>query len=97
MWVVEKLPPDLFWELTFREVEAVLERCIDKTRAANLRAGLVAATIANVHRRKGARMLTPSDFIVQPVQHMSIEEATTFMDRWAESQNQSRAKSESMK
>ena len=82
----------MFWDLTLREVEAVLKRCIGHARDANLRAGLVAATIYNVNRRKGTRMLKPSDFLTQPVRHMSVGEARTFMDQWAEGQNQKRVK-----
>ena len=80
--------PNLFWDLTIHEIEAVFNRSADREKAANLRAGLVAATIANVHRRKGAPMIKPSDFLRQPVVRMDPEEAAKFMDSWAAGQNE---------
>jgi len=78
----------MFWDLTIHEVGAVFDRNADRERAANLRAGLVAATIANVHRKKGAPMMKPSDFLRQPIVRMSPKEAAQFMDTWAAGQNE---------
>ncbi len=61
-------------------------------RQANLRAGLIAATIinANPYRRKGARLVRPSDFLKVPrtaQQYMSPEEGQKFMGRWVKKVN----------
>ena len=79
------IPDELFWRLTQVEVMAVLQEVALQERQANLRAGLIAATIcnANPYRKKGARFLQPEDFIKGPRQYMSLEEGTRFMDRWA--------------
>lgn len=77
----------MFWQLTQREVAAVLKRVSERSRAADLRAGLIAATITNVHRRKGAALVHPSDFVRGPKRYMTVEEAETHMDRWAKSIN----------
>ncbi len=62
---------------------AVLKQVAQQERQANLRAGLIAAVIVNSHRKKGARLLQPEDFVKGPRRHMSIEEATRHMDSWA--------------
>lgn len=80
----------MFWELAPPEVEAILERQNDLERARYLRAGLVAATIVNVHRKPGAPLVKPGDFIRErprPEDYMDVEEARVFLDRWAEMQN----------
>lgn len=74
------LPSDLFWTSTLREVEAVILRKVDQQRAANLRAGLIAATLVNIFRKKGARLVSPSDFLDTPRDHMTIKEAGKFLD-----------------
>lgn len=61
-------------------------RRVEQDRAATLRAGLVAATIVNVHRRKGSRLVQPGDFIREAPKaedYMDVETAKSFMDRWA--------------
>jgi hypothetical protein len=80
-----------FWQSSPEEVEAVLDRKYETERAAYLRAGLIAATIVNVNRKKGARLTRASDFIREPRKaedYMSVEEAATYMDTWVSSVNQ---------
>lgn len=79
----------MFWELTPRETEAILERHKEAERREYLRAGLIAATVVNVNRRKGAKLIRPEDFLRElpkPEDFMDPEEAVTFMDRWATQQ-----------
>ena len=74
------------------EVEAVIERQNNLERARYIRAGLVAATIVNVNRKKGARLVRPEDFIREPVREedfMTPEQALAMMDGWAIAHNQS--------
>lgn len=83
------IPNELFWELTAPEVEAVLERRAEEERRVRLLFGLVAAQINNSspHRRRAVR---PQDFFRErpkPEDFMDLEEAKTFMDGWAASQN----------
>jgi hypothetical protein len=52
-----------------------------------LRAGLIAAAVYNVNRKKGARMLQASDFVVMPDDFLAPEDAASYMDAWAASQN----------
>lgn len=85
------IPNELFWALTYQEVGAWLKQRAAYERSANLRAGLVAATIANVHRRPGSPVVKASDFIRAPRKasdYMSPKEAATFMQGWAQSVNQ---------
>lgn len=91
MWVASGMPHEVFWDLTEREIEAALRCRTDRDRAANLRAGLVASAIYNVHRKKGSRVVKPSDFLKQPARYMSPKEAATFMDRWARGVNRAAA------
>ncbi len=81
----------MYWRLTRREVVAVLQaivkRVSEQNRAADLRAGLIAATITNVHRRKGAALVHPQDFVRMPKRFMTVKEAQTHMNRWAKNIN----------
>lgn len=70
------------------------ERLETEQENANLRAGLIAATVANVHRRRGARSLKPSDFFRSREDVMTVEEAVRFLDRWADVQNRRVAEGE---
>lgn len=84
------IPNELFWELTPREIEEVLRRRAEEDKAQLLRFGLIAATIVNVHRSKGAALVQPSDFIREkpkPEDYMDPETAQAFLDRWARTQN----------
>lgn len=64
------VPDELYWRSTPLEVGALLDQIVDlesrRERAAALRAGLVASAVYNVHRRKGAKALKPSDFVAGP-------------------------------
>ena len=93
------MPNDLFWSLTSVEIEAFLEEKAKQIRAEDLRAGLVAATLENIHRKKGARAVRPSDFIrdTSPRSYMSPEEGAKFMDQWAAAQNKKFARAEETK
>lgn len=72
------------------EVEAVLEIHSRLERAKYLRAGLIAATYINMHRKPGAPMVKPGDFIRErpkPEDFMDVETARRVLDKWAEDQN----------
>ena len=77
----------MFWQLTIDELDAVFDAETKRRRAeahaADMRAGLVAATFVNVFRKKGARPLQPSDFIAGPHQYMSVKEAQRALTIWA--------------
>lgn len=84
------MPDELFWRSSPQEVEAVLERRSEAERGANLRAGLVAAAIVNVFRKKGSAPSKPSDFIRERRKEsdfMTPAQAAKVMDRWAASIN----------
>jgi len=69
------------------EVQAVLREKAQHVRTANLRAGTIAATIANVHRRKGTRSFKATDFLEDAKVPMEMAEAVPFMDSWMSRQN----------
>jgi hypothetical protein len=52
-----------FWALTPADVVLAMDAHDRRERAAYWRAGLVAATVANVHREKGRKAFDPEDFI----------------------------------
>lgn len=67
-----------------------MDRLMEAEKREYLRAGLIAATIVNVNRRKGQRLVQPGDFIrerIKPDDFMSVEEATAKMDGWAKTLN----------
>lgn len=68
---------------------AVINRREEYERRRDMRAGLIAATIVNVKRKRGARLTHPGDFFQSRDQKnfMSPDEAARFMDRWAAQQN----------
>jgi len=78
---------ELYWDSTQEEVSAVLDHVALMEKQANLRAGLVAAVITNVHRKKGSRIVQPAEFLKGPRVQMAVEEAMQFMDNWAEGIN----------
>lgn len=94
MWasaIIAGIPEDVYWNSSPQELTALFERRREKDRESFLRAGLIAATIVNVHRAKGSRLIQPSDFLVErprPEDYMDAEEASAFMDRWATTTNQ---------
>jgi hypothetical protein len=80
------IPNELIWELSIPEIETVVQLKVEDDRAASLRAGLIAATILNVHRKKGTRVIQPQDFVRMPDDFMSPEAAQAYLDAWAISQ-----------
>lgn len=69
-----------------------MERLRLVRREAYLRAGLIAATIVNVQRRKGAPLIHPQDFLRErprPQDYMDVKTAVQFMNRWATFHNAS--------
>lgn len=69
MWarcVAEGVPDEVFWSSRLSEVrelvDAIREREDRLQENANLRAGLVAATMVNMWSKKGARTVQPQDF-----------------------------------
>ncbi len=87
--MVAGISNELYWDLTLREVEAVLDRVAEREQALNLRAGLVAATVINVKKKKGSPLVRAGDFFKkrQDKEYMSPAEAHRFMGRWMEKQN----------
>lgn len=73
-----------------REVEAVLTQHAEQERRRDLRAGLVAATVVNVNRRKGARVVQAQDWF-RPARkasdYLTPAEAVAVMEKWAKSHN----------
>jgi hypothetical protein len=60
------LSDDEFWRLVPRQYAALLKRRREVNRRADLRAGIVAAVIANAHRGKDSQPFRPKDFMVDP-------------------------------
>lgn len=90
--MVAGIPHEVFWTLTVREVRAVLEARAEQERQRFLHgSGLIAATIINVNRPKGKKMVQPSDFLrrtaPRPEDYMSPEESAKAMEQWARSHN----------
>jgi hypothetical protein len=59
----------------------------DEAKAATLRAGLVAAAIYNVNRRKGAKPVKASDFVKEPPKPITADEMAAVFKSWAQSHN----------
>lgn len=64
----------------------MIKQKAEQDRAATLRAGLIAATILNVNRRKGTPLVQPQDFLAENDEWLTPEQAAEFMDKWAASQ-----------
>lgn len=82
--VAAGIPDELFWRSTPAEIAALFrainERESALQRAANLRSGLVAAVLVNIHRKRGKPPVGPEDFFRDPkTERMTIEEAQQFM------------------
>jgi len=77
------IPNELIWDLAIPEIEAVVKLKVEDDRAATLRAGLIAATVLNVNRKKGTRLVQPTDFVSMPDDYLSPEQAASYMDAWA--------------
>jgi len=71
-----------------KEIVAVEAR---RERSAALRAGLVASAIYNVHRKKGARTLKPTDFIRTEPKTLSPQAMREELIAWARDINDTRA------
>ena len=61
-----------------------------KEKAAVLRAGLVAATVYNAHRKKSSRAAKPSDFLKKKAADLSPEQMEAELDAWARTANKSK-------
>lgn len=48
--------------MTPRELVALWERALERERRADARAGVVAATLVNIHQKKGSRPYEPKHF-----------------------------------
>jgi hypothetical protein len=85
------VPDHLFWRLTPVELGSLLGKMAEvheaEERAAVLRAGLVAATVHNVHRRKGTRAAKPSDYLKKPPAILDPSQMEAEMDAWAKASN----------
>lgn len=89
MWarsVAAGVPDDLYWHLTPADTRVLIEELGERRKAdqdaANLRAGVVAATIANIWRKKGSRAIRPQDFFRRR-KPMSAGNFRTMMLTWA--------------
>lgn len=82
------VPDELFWRCTIEDLglllRAIHEREAAIQHAANMRAGLVASVLVNIHRKRGAPTVKPQDFFRDPkAERMTIEQAQQFMLRLA--------------
>jgi hypothetical protein len=85
--VTAGIPDDVYWELTFEELGEVFKKVMARrraeARAADLRAGLIAATIVNMFSKKGTRTFHPQDFVRGEPQYMSNKQARAALGSWA--------------
>ena len=65
----------------------IIERRKAEEKASVLRAGIIASTIYNVHRKKGTRAARPRDYLREDPGILSPEEMEMEMDAWARSTN----------
>ncbi len=81
------MPEDLYWRSTPRELCALLEqmtkRAKAESRAAMLRAGLIAAQIVNVNLAQGATPLRPDHWIPKEPVMLSADEMKQRIVGWA--------------
>lgn len=81
------MPEDLYWRSTPRELCALLEqmtkRAKAESRAANLRAGLIAAQIINVNLARGAAPVRPDHWIPKEPALVSPAELRQRIVGWA--------------
>lgn len=92
MWSVALIigiPDEVFWTLAPPEIYAAIEAYNERERRADMRAGLVAATLVNVNRSSSSQALVrPEDFFKQrdrPEDYMSEEDALAELKAWAAS------------
>lgn len=91
------IPHELFWDLTLREVEAVVDRYLEMEKQRHMRAALITSAIYNVNRKPGTPAFKPQDFIREPLREedfMSVEESRAMLNRWAASVNADLAQNE---
>lgn len=84
------IPHELFWELSLREVEMVVDQWLEHQRSRTLRAAWVVATILNVHRKRGAPWISPHDLVRTPRKEedfLSVEQSRVALDAWAAGAN----------
>ena len=81
----------MFWDSTPLEMGALLdalrERREGEAKAAVLRAGVVAAAIYNVNRKKGAPMVKPRDFLAEAPKALPPAALERAFDAWARDTN----------
>lgn len=68
-------------------LEAMVEKAQAEGKAATLRAGLIAAAVYNVNRKKGAYFLQPKDFLDEPPVLLDPETMEIHLDAWARTAN----------
>jgi hypothetical protein len=68
-------------------VRAIIGFRRDEAKAATLRAGLVAAAVYNVNRRKGAKPIKATDFVREPPRPITADEMAALFKGWARSYN----------
>jgi hypothetical protein len=80
------VPEDLYWRSTPYEVRMLIRALHDRRkqedRAATLRAGMIAAAVYNVHRRKGARPVKPTDFVREERKVVDPDTMVEILDGW---------------
>lgn len=68
-------------------LEEIGARERQRQKADSLRAGLIAAAIYNVNRKRGSRALTASDFVEEEPVILSAEQMEAEFARWAKAVN----------
>jgi hypothetical protein len=67
LWAIGRydlgLSEEDFWELTFCKFHALCKRKQIDDKLLDFRSGVIACTIANVHRKAGSKAYTPEDFM----------------------------------
>jgi hypothetical protein len=85
---------DTYWQCTPQETRLLFEafgrRQSQLARAETLRAGLIAAAIYNVNRRRGTPVITPEDFLPRDQVTVSPEVAVSMFREWAQGINAAR-------
>lgn len=93
--MAEGIPDELYWRLTPAETRALLRRIYRRrereAEAALLRAGLVAAAIYNVHRKRGKPPIMPRDFLPEEPKVVTPRQALMLFRAWAERHNRALA------
>jgi hypothetical protein len=84
----------VFWASSPRELEVLFKSYKERDRQSFLRAGLIAATIVNVNRRKGTALVQPGDFLREAPRaedYLDADAARAMMDGWASTVNKEKA------